>query len=89
MAHETGNTLSQDAQPVAIHVARWLIVALPRELADALDTYAASLAPETTPSAAARRILQEVLLGCTPPRMSVTSPTADLPLTDSAPPRQT
>ena len=89
MTHESVNILSQDAQPVAIHVARWLIVALPRELADVLDTYAATLAPETTPAAAARRILQEVLLGCTPPRMSVASPTADLSLTHSAAPRQT
>jgi hypothetical protein len=81
MTYEVGNTLNQDAQPVAIHVARWLIVALPRELADALDTYAALLEPETTPAAAARKILQEVLQRCTPPQVPMVSPTAEQPLT--------
>jgi hypothetical protein len=73
---------------MAIHVARWLIVALPQELADALDTYAASLGPEATPAEAARRVLQDVLLGRTPPRTPAVSPTGDQPPTQPAEPRR-
>ena len=79
MPHENGNTVSRDERAVAIHVARWLIVALPQELADALDTYVGSLESETTDSAAARRILQLVLLGRTLPDMPAVTPTADQP----------
>jgi hypothetical protein len=68
----------------AIVVARWLIVALPRELADALDHCAASLGPETTPAEAARRVLQAVLLGRTPPCTPAVSPTGDTPTDTSA-----
>jgi len=77
MPQKNGSTDSQDEHTVAIHVARWLIIALPQELADALDIYATSLHPETTASAAARRILQRALLGGTQPCMSVLSPTGE------------
>jgi len=81
MPHGNGNTVSQDERAVVIHVARWLIVALPKELADALDSYAASLEAEMTASAAARSILQTVLLDRTLPRMPTASPIGDLPPT--------
>jgi hypothetical protein len=78
MPHKNSNIVSQEEPEVAIHVANWLIVALPHELADALDTYAASFEPGVTASAAARRILQSVLLEdiqpCMPGRPAV-SPT--------------
>jgi hypothetical protein len=77
MSTEYGNTVNQGEQAVAIHVARWLIVALPQELADALDTYTASLGPEATPAEAARRVLQEVFLGRKPPHTPVVSATSD------------
>jgi len=89
MPHENSNTVSQDEQAVAIHVARWLIVALPQELADALDTHAASLELETTASAAARRILQVVLLGRPLPRIPAVSPTGDQPPTHPVWPGET
>jgi hypothetical protein len=89
MQHENGNTVSHDEQAVAIQVARWLIVALPEDLANALDTYAASLESETTASAAARKILQIVLLGRTGPWMLAVSPTVDEPPTHPVPPGQT
>ena len=79
MPHENGNTVGRDERAVAIHVARWLIVALPQDLADALDTYVGSLESETTDSAAARRLLQMVLLERTLPRMPAVTPTADQP----------
>jgi hypothetical protein len=79
MPHENGNTVGRDERAVAIHVARWLIVALPQELADALDTYVGSLESEATDSAAARRLLQMVLLECTLPRMPAVTPTTDQP----------
>ena len=89
MSPKNGNTGSQDEHAVAIHVARWLIVALPQELADALDTYAASLKPGTTDSAAARKILQMVLLGRTQPCMTAVSPTGDQPLPHAFAPGET
>jgi hypothetical protein len=89
MRHENSTTVSQDERAVAIHVARWLIVALPQELADALDPYAASLESETTASAAARRILQMVLLGRTLPCMPGVSPTGAQPPTHPVAPGET
>jgi hypothetical protein len=62
MSHDYRNNLPEDERTTAIVVARWLVVALPQELADALERYAASLGPEVTAAEAARRILQEVLL---------------------------
>ena len=87
MPHENSNTVNQDEQAVA--VARWLIVALPQELADALDTYAASLELEATASAAARRILQVVLLGRPLSRIPAVSPTGDQPPTHPVWPGET
>ena len=81
MPHEYDKTISQDERALAIHVARWLIVALPQELADALDKYAASLGPEATPAEAARLVLQEVLLGRRPPHAPTALPTGDRPPT--------
>jgi hypothetical protein len=63
MLHEPGKTVSHDEQKSAIIVARWLTVALPQDLVEALDRYAASLGPETTAEAAIRRVLYEALLG--------------------------
>lgn len=77
MPHKNGDTDSQDEHVEAIYVARWLIVALPQDLADALDTYAASLEPETTASAATRRILQGVLLAGLQPCTAAVSPTGE------------
>lgn len=74
MPHNHGNTITQDERTAAIVVARWLIVALPQELADALDRYAASLGPEATPAEAARWVLQEVLLAREPPHPPAVSP---------------
>jgi hypothetical protein len=63
MAHEHGDIISHDDQHTAIIVARWLTVALPQDLSDALDQYASSLEPETTAAAAVRRVLHEALMG--------------------------
>ena len=81
MPHEYDKTIDQDERAVALYVARWLIVALPRELADALDKYAASLGPEVTPAEAARSVLQKVLLGRHPLHAPAASPTGDRPPT--------
>lgn len=86
MAHDEPTNTPQDERMTAIVVARWLIVALPRDLADALDRYAASLGPETTPAEAARRVLQAVLLGRPRPRTPAVSCTDDPPSTRPATP---
>jgi hypothetical protein len=89
MAHDSHTIIPQDERTTAIVVARWLIVALPQELADALDQYAASRGPEVTPAEAARWVLQAVLLGREPPRTRAVSPTGDQPPTPLATPRGT
>jgi hypothetical protein len=68
MPHNRRKTGSQDEETAGFTVARWLIVALPQDLADALDRYTASLGPEVTSSEAIRRVLQAVLLGRALPR---------------------
>lgn len=89
MPSENGHTFDQPEQAVAIQVSRWLIVALPPELADALDSYAASLEPGTTDSAAARRILHRVLLGPTLDHMPAASVTGNQPPTQPVAPAET
>jgi hypothetical protein len=79
MAHDSQTIIPQDERTTAIIVARWLIVALPQELADALDQYAALRGPEVTPAEAARGVLQAVLLGREPPRTRAASPIGDQP----------
>jgi hypothetical protein len=79
MAHDSHTIISQDERTTAMVVARWLIVALPQELADALDHYAALRGPEVTPAEAARWVLQAVLLEREPPRTRAVSPTGDQP----------
>jgi hypothetical protein len=69
MLHNYGKPASQEERTAAIHVACWLNVALPQDLADALDRYAAALGPEITPAEAVRRVLREVLLGGEPSRL--------------------
>jgi hypothetical protein len=89
MAHDDQTSLTQDERTTAIVVARWLIMALPQDLADALDRYAASLGPEATPAEAARRVLQEVLLGRKPATTPAMAPTGDPPPTHPAEPLET
>jgi hypothetical protein len=62
MPHDNKNPIAQCGSTTTIVVAQWLVVALPQNLVDALDRYAASLAPGTTAAEAARRILQKILL---------------------------
>jgi hypothetical protein len=69
MPHDHKQIITPGEQTPAIVVARWLVVGLPQDLADALDRYAASLGPEVTPMEAARRILSERLLN-DPSRLS-------------------
>ena len=79
MAHDSHTIIPQDERRTAIVVARWLIVALPQELADALDQYATSRGPEVTPAEAVRWVLQAVLLERELPRTQAASPTGDQP----------
>jgi hypothetical protein len=62
MSHSDGTTSTQHEPSAAFVVSRWLVVALPETLADALDRYTVTLGPEVTPTEAARHILQEALL---------------------------
>jgi len=62
MPYNNGTTGTQNESSAAFVVSRWLVVALPETLADALDRYAAALGPEVTSPEAVRHILQETLL---------------------------
>jgi hypothetical protein len=68
MPHNRRKTSAQAEEAEGFTVARWLIMALPQDLADALDWYTASLGLEVTSSEAIRRVLQDVLLGRALPR---------------------
>lgn len=63
MAQHTTLTITADEERPAVFVARWLVVGLPQDLADALEAYAAGLGPEATERDAVRQVLREVLLG--------------------------
>jgi hypothetical protein len=89
MAPDDQTTIPQDEQTTGFVVVRWLIMALPEDLADALDRYATSLGPEATPAEAARIVLQEVLLKRTPLRTLAMSPIGDHPPTHTTAPQGT
>lgn len=74
MPHNNGTTSTQNEPSAAFVVSRWLVVALPETLADALDRYTAALGPEVTPTEAARHILHETLLKQEPSNMPAVLP---------------
>jgi hypothetical protein len=62
MVRDTGMGITADERIAAVYVARWLVVALPQELTNALEHYAAHLGRDATPEHAVRQILRELLL---------------------------
>ena len=62
MSHNHNIPTAQDDLG-AITVTCWLTVALPQDLAEALDHYAATLGPGVKPAEAVRQMLRSFLLG--------------------------